>query len=177
VRLRFVSPLTQKAEESQTNQPSEKNNNSTPSQNTSQFDGDNIGWGPAIDKECEEGNSTCEANRQKLPSIANFDLDIDGLIYNAGVKHPGESLNITDIRFTSNGRYAVAKLVSNLVQENTVVITDLYYYRSTYDSQGWSELKGLGNNQKLNCTELTDIQKMIIEDVYSERGCEDNNNY
>lgn len=174
IRLRFESPLVPKNEQEQSEEsaPSESTENS-PEQN-SVFEGDDIGWGPAIDKDCEEGNSICEQNLQKLPSIANLDLDIDGLIYNASAKHPGEILSIADLRFTTNGRYVVAKLVSNLVQDKTVIVSDLYFYRSTYDSLGWSELNGLGNNQEFNCTELSDIQKLIIEDTYSEQGCASN---
>ena len=176
VRLRYESPLVTKNETTQSS-----DNNSTKTDNGAsteeKFTGDNVGWAPAVEKVCEEGNSTCEKNLANLPSIASFDLDMSGLNYNASLEHPEETLMIADIRFTSNGRYAVARLISNRTQSNTVIVNDLYYYRSTYDSRGWTELKGLGNKQKLDCTLLNDTQKLIIEDTYSESGCADNNKY
>lgn len=177
IRLRYESPLAPKKEEKQassTNRSEAPNNTPT---SVEEFNGDNIGWDTAIDKICEEDNSTCAKSYENLPSIAGYDLDLSGLLHNANVTHPSESLEINDIRFTSNGRYVVARIVSNLVKDTNVIVNELYFYRSTYNSRGWSELKSLGNNQVFDCTQLTDIQKMIVEDVYSERGCVDNNNY
>lgn len=176
VRLRYESPLVTKNGTTPTS-----SNNSAKTDNTAsteeKFTGDNVGWAPAVEKVCEEGNSTCEKNLSNLPSIASFDLDMSGLNYNAGQEHPEETLTIADIRFTSNGRYAVARLISNRTQGSTVIINDVYYYRSTYDSRGWAELKGLGNNAKLDCAQLNDTQKLIIEDTFQERGCAKNNEY
>lgn len=175
VRLRYVSPLVPKEETKTTDNPSSPSASNTESE--PEFTGDNVGWAPAVQKQCEEGNSTCEKNLAKLPSIASFDLDMAGLTYNAGLSHSGETLSVADIRFTSNGRYIVARLVSNQTQGSTIIVNDIYFYRSTYNSQGWAELKGLGNNQSLDCTQLNDTQKLIVEDVYSERGCANNDNY
>lgn len=176
VRLRYESPLVPKDETAQSSETSSTNTNDNP-QETTEFAGDNVGWAPAVQKTCEEGNSTCEKNLAKLPSIASFDLDIEDLIYNAGINHSNETLSVADIRFTSNGRYAVARLISNQTKNNTVIVKDYYFYRSTYDSKGWAELKGLGDNQKFDCTEINDTQKLIIEDVYPESGCATNDNY
>ena len=177
VRLRYESPLAPKKEEKQSSSATQSETQNNTSTGAEEFSGDNIGWDTAIDKICEEDNSTCTKSYENLPSIAGYDLDLSGLLYNAKAAHSGESLEITDIRFTSNGRYAVAKIVSNLVRDTNVIVNELYFYRSTYNSQGWSELKGLGNNQMFNCAQLSDIQKLIIEDIYSERGCTSNSNY
>lgn len=177
LHLHFESPLVPKNDDRQSQNANQSNTSGNDTEQSEGFNGDNIGWGPAIDKTCEEGNSTCEKNRESLPSIAGFDLDLDGLIYNANNSHPDEDLTISDIRFTSNGRYAVAKIVSNQTKDTNVIIGELYFYRSTYNSKGWSELKGLGDAQVFNCLQLSSVQKMIIEDTYSERGCADNNNY
>ena len=176
VRLRYESPLVTKDDTTSTeNDSPRKIENNTATEE--KFTGDNVGWAPAVEKVCEEGNSTCEKNLANLPSIASFDLDLSGLTYNSGQDHPDETLSVADIRFTSNGRYVVARLISNRSQGSTVIVNDLYYYRSTYDSRGWAELKGLGSNQKLDCTQLNDTQKLIIEDTYPERGCAKNNEY
>ncbi len=176
LHLHFESPLVPKNNEDQS-QSSNQSKTSNSTEQSGEYDGDNVGWGPAISKTCEEDNSTCEKNRESLPSIASFDLDLSGLIYNAGGSHPDESLSIADIRFTSNGRYAVAKLVSNRTKDASVVVSELYFYRATYDSKGWAELKGLGDGQAFNCMQLSNIQKMILEDIYSERGCAKDNEY
>lgn len=176
VGLRFESPLV--AENNTTTTKDDTTNNTNNNTDPVEvFNGDDVGWAPSVQKECEEGNSTCEKNLANLPSIASFDLDLGSLNYNAGLDHPNETLTISDIRFTSNGRYAVAKFVSNRTQGSTVQMNDLYYYRSTYNSKGWVELKGLGNNQKLDCTLLNDTQRLIIEDTFPEQGCNKNDNY
>lgn len=175
VRLRYESPLVPKNETNSSKTQDNKSNDNNVKEE--KFTGDNVGWAPAVEKVCAVGNSTCEKNLANLPSIASFDLDLSSLNYNAGLEHSGETLSITDIRFTSNGRYVVAKFVSNKKQGSTVIVNDIYYYRSTYDSRGWAELKGLGSNQRLDCTQLNDTQRLIIEDIYTDRVCTNNDEY